>query len=97
MTSTAMGKNCHASSNQSPDPRAAAFSLGFSRERVTGDQHVVTGKLDVREAAARLPAVGDEPLREFASSREPLDNLDESTEAEGPDRDAELAMAELDA
>lgn len=59
------------------------------RTRLIAD--VVTGKLDVREAAARLPA--EDPLRDFASSREhdlpdalsdtneePTDNLDTTPE-----------------
>jgi type I restriction enzyme S subunit len=37
------------------------------RTRLVAD--VVTGKLDVREVAARLP--DQDPLRDFASSREP--------------------------
>jgi type I restriction enzyme S subunit len=53
------------------------------RTRLVAD--VVTGKLDVREAAARLP--DEDPLRDFASSREPdpalADEID--SEVEGID------------
>jgi type I restriction enzyme S subunit len=44
---------------------------------------VVTGKLDVRTAAAQLPA--EDPLRAFAPSREPApddDPLDEAADEE---------------
>ncbi len=52
------------------------------RTRLVAD--VVTGKLDVREAAAHLP--NDEPLRDFASSHDPESDLetrdDEEEDAE---------------
>ncbi|HRZ62630.1 MAG TPA: hypothetical protein P5163_18750 [Rubrivivax sp.] len=53
------------------------------RTRLIGD--VVTGKLDVREAAARLPDEGDEPdLLDVAEAEsdtdEPADDLDAAAE-----------------
>ena len=60
------------------------------RTRLVAD--VVTGKLDVREAAARLPE--EDSLRAFASSRDPLVDevdVDLSDESETDDEEADIA------
>ena len=52
------------------------------RTRLIAD--IVTGKLDVREAAARLPdeVEGPEPVDEFEEWREPIDQDVELSDAE---------------
>jgi hypothetical protein len=72
---------------QSFASRIPKQSLGTSRTRLTAD--VVTGKLDVREAAAALPEV--DPL---AADDEP-DSLDAGTETDLAEPD--VASEEADA
>ena len=68
---------------QSFPSRIPKQSLGTSRTRLTAD--VVTGKLDVREAATALPevdrvAAADEPDTLDAQAETDLDELDATTE-----------------
>ena len=63
--------------------------IGLAREyrtRLIAD--VVTGKLDVREAAGRLPHEAEEP--------EPLDELDTPTDAKQSADDLDAVLAKAD-
>jgi type I restriction enzyme S subunit len=75
------------SSNKGIDrARAAIALLREFRTRLTAD--VVTGKLDVREAAARLPDGAQEP--------KPFDEAEALAEGDGEDADVDAASEEAD-